>query len=376
MSLKLDWKRTFPDGCIIRGIKNEDESIIFNLYCSDKEIDIAINVNNGRQTIKEQRETGLLGTLESRESVHIATCYRGLGNRAWYKVYRGVITKFCCQQTLCIQATLNKERVLDASILDKNGETIETLRFSNVFDFSIDSSRDIMALSITGINIESSHSILIDLSTVDIVEELERFGGRILSTMDHLLIYGFKEHGLTYTKVFDKKGEEVLEIEGIPYLPPYNPLPIPVHGALKFTSGSIVVADKHTVKIVSPRDYSIITIYVKIPFTRGVFYVDLEENSMISLSNLMGKVVLIKHDARGVVDWVSHILREVAYLVASRSIIVMNTKGLGGETRVYQVSGKTLIHIDSFPPNVLPIIALGDSIVLTDGRVVTRYVIE
>ncbi|MEM0355434.1 MAG: hypothetical protein QXO78_01745 [Desulfurococcaceae archaeon] len=376
MSLKLDWKRTFPEDCIITGFKHESESIFFNLYCSSNELDVAVNVNNGRLTIKEQREPGLLGTFEFREHLFIATCYQGLGNRLWYRTCRGVITRFHCQQNLCILATLSKDRVLEASILDKNGETLETMKYNNVLDFTIGSSRDILALSISGLDIDYSRSILIDLSTMNIVDEIEKFGGQIVSTMDHVAVYGFKEYGLTHTKFFDKRGEEVLEIEGIPYFPPYNPLPIPIHERLKFPTNIIVVGDKHNVKIINPRDYSIIFAYTKMPFTKGIFDVDLEENTLISLLNLMGKPVLIKHDIRGVVDWVSHIMREVSYLVSSRNLVALNTRIFGGETRIYRVMDRKLIHIDSFGSNTIPIVINEDSVILTNGRLVTRYIVE
>lgn len=375
MKFKHDWTRKLPENCIVKSIDLEGENVVFGLYCVDKEIDIAVNILNGKVNLREQREPGIKGSLTKGLDTTMVTCYRGLNNKLWTKATRGLATRFICENDLCILAVLQKDYTLDVSFLDKNGETVDTAKFSKVYDYQLASSQDIIALTTMGFTSEDSHTMLIDTSTMSIIEEMEGFGGFAQSTKHHVLIYGFKETQL-YTKIFDKRGDEVLEIEGQPMVPPYNPVPQFTQDGFKFEPKAVPIVDKHVVKLVSLTDYSIFNVFIKLPFTRGVFDVDLVENTLITMNNIMSKPVLIKHDVRGGIDWVSHIVREVVYLVSSRSIVALNTRMFNGETRIYYVQGRHLAHLESFSGNVKPVLAYGDAVILTDNKLVSRYAVE
>ncbi len=375
MAVIHNWSRQLPENCELHFFRVTTDQIVLGLYCSDYLQELRVNTINGKIELGDRRKPELKGKVEMRKNFFIVSCYQGLGKILWNRVERGLNTKVLCKMEICIIATMNKDRELEVKIVDKRNEELDRIRIANVYDFHIGASDELIILSTTGFTEESNTVTIIDPATVSIVEHVPGFGGFVLSSSEHVFVYGYKEGGMI-TKVFTGEGEEVLETEGIPVLPPYNPFAYPLIHHGMFSTENIIIMDRNEIKVFDPYDFSLIYTALKPPLTRGVINVDINEPSMIVYGILTGKPYLIKYDHAGVVKWISHVLRDFVYALTSDKIIAMYIRSLGGETRIYRIAGNTLIHEESFAPHVFPLLVRGDTVILTDSRIISSYSIE
>lgn len=370
-----NWSRHLPEKCEIRSFKITAEQIILDLYCSDYVQELRLNTINGKIELGERRKPGLRGKVEKRRNFFIISCYQGINKILWNRVERGLNTKVICKMEICVITTINKDRVLEIRIVDKRNEELDYITIPNIYDFHVSASEDLIAISTLGYSEDSNTIILIDPATVSVIEHVTGFGGYVLSTLEYIFIYGYRGNSL-FTKIFSGEGEEVLETEGIPVLSPYNPFASPSRLPYMFSIENIVVMDRNEIKVFDIYDLSQIYTALKPPLTRGVIDVNINEPSIIVYGILTGKPYLIKYDHSGIIQWISHILKDFIYALVSDKIIAMYVKSFGGETRIYRINDNTLIHEESFAPKVLPLLVRGDTVILTDGRIVSSYSLE
>lgn len=375
MSLIHNWSRNLPRDCNIHYTRFESDWVIFGLYCTESIEEISIDTISGKLQKRRSSEAELKGFSEFRKNFYVLTCYRGLNKRIWNRVERSLNSKIICRQNICVTASLKPERVLEIKIIDIKNEDLETISIENTYDFHIGSSLDLIAVTTTGIRQEYSATVLIDPATLSVLDHLTGFGGYIVESTDYLLIYGFSK-GKYVTKMYSSHGEEVLEIDGIPVLVPYNPLTHRVHRDKLFDTKFIGIIDKNDIKIVDPSDFSIILTCIKPPFTRGVLSVDLEMYSVTVYSVFGNKPLIIKYDSSGAPVFISHELSGFRYgLFTSKMATIYVERGYG-ETRVYRIVDNMLIHEDSFGPGVFPIFVRGDTVILTDSKKISSYSME
>ncbi len=376
MALKHEWSRPLPSGCEIYSVRIHGEWIDLSLYCSDYISQILINIINGRIQTKERKGLELKGVIERRGEFYVATCYRGYENKLWNKVLRGLNLRFLCRTEICVSALMKPNRDVEITIMDKDGETIDIMTITNVYDYDMKASSSLIVLTTKGYREESTSTLLIDPATASIIDHITGFGGNVLASLDHVFVSGFRENRIV-TKVFSSDGEEVLEIDGQPVIPPYNPIAYQIPGSERFEAKNIVVMDRYEVKVFDTFDYSTIYTVLRPPFTRGVIDIDHEEYSIVTLSHIMGKPFILKYDFNGVVKWVSHIVRDLYYALVSNQLVAMYTRTPhGGETRVYRIEDGTLIHEDSFGYDVYPLVVRRNNVLLTNEKVVSSYTME
>ena len=94
------------------------------------------------------------------------------------------------------------------------------------------------------------------------------------------------------------------------------------------------------------------------------------------MTNLIGKPYLAKYGQAGDIKWISHILHGVNYVLASDKIVAVNHREPVRETRVYRIVGNTLVHEDTFGSQVYPLLVRGDTVILTNNKVVSSYSME
>ncbi|OYT38371.1 MAG: hypothetical protein B6U89_06045 [Desulfurococcales archaeon ex4484_58] len=373
MPLRHSWSRSLAGNCMVYSIRYRREWLELELYCKDHIATILLNVINGRIQHKDRREPELLGNIEVKDKFFVISCYNGLGNRLWSRVLKGIGAKFLCRKEICVSLLMKPDRKLEINILDKDGEVLDTMGVPNVYDFDIGGSREMIAVTTRGFREESTSTFLIDPSIASIIDHITGFGGHVISGLDLLFIVGYREREVI-TKVYSNEGEEVLEINGYPAIPPQNPIPYKVLGSEKFEIRKIVIIDKYEVKVFDPYDYSMIYTLMKPPFIRGVIDVNDEDYSITSLSTIMGKPYIVKYGINGNVQWISHIVRGFRYAFVSNKLLAMHVEGINGyETRVYRIDDHTLIHLDTFGSNAYPIFIRKDSILLSNDKIVSAY---
>lgn len=371
-----EWTRPLPSECSIFSIRFRREWLDIELYCREGIVESSINTLNGRIELKDRREPELKGVVERKGEVYVATAYRGFGNKLWTKTLKGLSVRFLCKTELCVLSILKPNRELEASLLDKDGETIDTVVLRSVYDYDLRSSHSMIALSTIGFGEESTSTLLIDPSTASIVDHITGYGGYVVACLDHVIVNGYRDNRAV-AKVFSSEGEEVLEVDGKAVLPPYNPFVYQLDGSERFEVKKIVLIDKYEVKVFDPYDYSMIYTVSRPPFTRGVLDIDVEEYRIVSLSHLMGKPLILEFDFRGSVKWVSHVIHGFRYgLVSSDMVSLYFIGDEGGETRIYSIEDNNLIHEDSFGGNVYPIALRKNRVILTNEKLISSYVLE
>lgn len=375
MSLVHNWSRSLPGNCSIHYVRFESDWIILGLYCTDSIEEISVDIINGKLQKRRSSEAELIGYSEFRKNFYVVTCYKGLNKRLWNRVERSINSKIVCRQNICVVANLKPERTLEVKIIDVKNEDLETINIENTYDFQIGSSLDLISITTTGMWQEHSATVLIDPATVSVLDYITGFGGYVVESTDYLSIYGFSK-GKYITRIYSSHGEEVLEIDGIPVLIPFNPLTYRVHRDKLFETRLIGVVDKNDIKIVDTSDFSISATFIKPPFTRGVINVDLEMYSIMVYSVFSSKPLIIRYDPNGVPLMISHEISGFKYGLFTNKIAAIFVERKDVETRVYRIIDNMLVHEDSFGPGVFPLIARGDTVVLTDSKKISSYSLE
>ena len=370
-----NWSRQLPENCELDYFRIISDQIMIGLYCRDYLIEVRVNAINGKVEIGERKRPELRSRVELRKNFYIISCYQGKDRVLWNRIERGLNTKVLCRMEICVIATLNKNRELEVKIVDKRNEEIDRVRINDVYDFHMSSSENLIVVSSIAVSEEANTTLIIDPATASIVDHRTGFGGYSLADLEHVLVFGY--HGESViTKVFSSEGEEVLESEGVPVLPPYNPFPYPINPRGDFSGNYITLIDRSEIKVFDSYDYSLIYTALKPPLTRGVIDVDVEEPSTTVYTVLAGKPYIAKFDHMGNIRWISHILTGFTYALTSDKLVAVHVSRGGGETRVYRIEGNALIHEESFGPRVYPILVRGDTIILTDGRIISSYSLE
>ena len=85
----------------------------------------------------------------------------------------------------------------------------------------------------------------------------------------------------------------------------------------------------------------------------------------------MGRPVIATYDINGKILWVSHSVRNLIYSLITSEIVGMAIKEDGiWKTKVYRIKRNSLELEEIFAPNVFPIYARKDNIIVTDSNVV------
>ncbi len=374
MAVRRIWVRTLPENCGLDGIGFQDEWIVFRLYCRNEQKNMLIDFLSGKTSIRSMGEPELRGRVEHRREFHTLFCYRGLKQRVWNRIIRGLNVKMVCRKDICVTGIIHPDHSLEVQIYSGNGDLLEKIGVGRVFHFDIVGSDNIIVVTTMGFTREETVTILFDGSTGTVVDYYTNFGGYALSSPDMVYVIGREEEAL-YTRGYNNDGEEIINDEGIPILIPYNPIPHQIPGMERFQSKGLIILDRMEVKVYNTFDYSIDYTILRPPFTRGVFYID--EYNIAVLGSIMGHSVILNYDLKGRIKWVSHLVRDLEYAIVSPSLVALYVKRNGrGETRIYSIDENTLRHEESFGPNAMPIIARRSYIVLTNGRVVAAYSME
>jgi len=357
---------------VITGLKNIGEFIEFKLYCKDKVQTVKLDTIHGKMEFGDSKKPGLIGRVEYRRGLYIVSCMEGLDKIAWSRVEKTLNAKIACRYDICVLATLNDKHVLTIKLIDKSNEELDEVNLENIYDFHIGGSEDLLVVSAISHTMEYNSTLLIDPTTVSILDHVTGFGGYILASLENTFVYGFKQ-GLLTTKVFSIEGEEILETTGIPVLPPFNPFSYPIGEYQLYSTPYIVIMDRNELKVYDPFDYTIKFIGLKPPLTRGVVNVDPDHGDIVVYASFTNKPFIAKFNIDGSIDWISHIIYGFRYALVSSGIVAVCLNNM--ETRIYRVSEPVLIHEDSFAP-AYPIFARGNTIILTDGKLVSSYTLE
>ncbi|MEM1741529.1 MAG: hypothetical protein QW615_04530 [Desulfurococcaceae archaeon] len=375
LNIVHNWTRVLPENCIIQYVKFESDWIIIGLYCSDSIEEISIDIVSGRIQRRKSSELELIGYAEFRKNFYVITCYKGLNKRLWNRIEKSLNSKVICRQNTCVTASLKPNRVLEVKVIDARNEEIESINIENTYDFQIGSSLSLVVLTTTGIRQEYSSTLLIDPSTISIIDHISGFGGYVVESTDYVLVYGFSRGGYV-TKIYDYHGEEVFEINGVPVLIPFNPLAYRVHRDKLFEFKLIAIIDRNDVKAINPYDFSIVFTSIKPPFTRGVLNIDVETYSLIVYSVLWNKPLIIKYDSNGTPLVISPQISSLRYGLFTNKIAAIYVERERGETRLYSIRDNIMVHEESFGPGVFPLVIKGDTIILTDSRKISSYSME
>ncbi|ADI31693.1 hypothetical protein [Staphylothermus hellenicus] len=378
MPIRHAWSRALPSNCSLDAVRFREEYIELRLYCADSMTLYTVNFISGKVDIRRIGEPELRGAVERKREFRILTCYKGYGNRAWSKIYRGLNTKMICRKDVCVVANLKPNYALDISAVTSNGDVLESVTVGGVYHFEVAGSDNLIVVTTRGIRADSTTTMLIDGSTGSVIDHVTGFGGSAVSSLDYVFVYGEHE-GKIITHGYNNEGEEIIPggEEGLPILPPFNPIPHRVPGSEIFEVKKVVLMEKNFLKLYNPEDYVIEYTLLKPPFTRGVFNINIHNYSATVLAQIMGWPFIINYDFKGRVIWSSHIIRDTIYGIVTGNIVALYVdNGKIRETKLYSVKDNTLVLEESFGPNALPLLVRRSNILLTDGRVVASYMME
>jgi len=375
LTLTHEWTRYIPEHCDIYSVISSGEHLLLNLYCRDYVVEAKLNIVTGKLEFGERKKPVLRGRVEFRKDLFLVTCFYGKDRVLWNKVEHGIGAKIACRMDICVVSSMSKERVLAVKVIDNRGEVLDQLTVPNVYDYHVASSENIIAVSTIGFSEENTVTLLVDAATASIVDYRSGFGGYAVADLDHVYVYSYRA-GNAVTKVFDNNGDEVLESDGIPVLPPYNPFAYRANKLFDHGPSHIVIMDKSTLKIYDPSEYTLITTMLKPPLIRGVMRVDVEKPSVVAFTSFMGRLYLAEFAFNGEIEWVSHVLPQLSYGIASNKLVALYVERETGETRVYRISDGMLVHEDTFAPNVYPLAVRGNQVVLTNNQLISAYTLE
>jgi hypothetical protein len=378
LPLRHTWTRALPSNCVIDNVRFREEYVALRLYCKDSMVEYLINFISGKVDTRKIGEPELRGIVERKREFRTLICFKGYKNRVWSRISRSLSTKMICRKDVCVIADLKPNYALDITVLTGSGDVLESVTVSRVYHFDIAGADNLIAVTTRGVRAESTITMLIDGSTGSVIDHVTGFGGSAIASPDYVLIYGEHE-GKIITHGYNNDGEEIIPggEEGLPILPPFNPIPHKVPGSDIFETKRIVFMGRNELRIYNPEEYVMEYTLVKPPFTRGVFNININEYTITVLAQIMGWPLIITFDFKGRIKWLSHIIRDLRYALVSGSVIAMYVhNGVRGETKIYSIKDNTLIHEESFGPNALPLLVRRTSILLTDGRVVAAYTME
>ncbi len=374
MPIRHIWTRGLPESCRLEGVGFRDEWIVFKLYCRDEMRSLTIDFLSGKTSIRSLGEPELRGMVEHKREFHTIFCYKGLKRRVWNKIIRGLNVKMICRKDICVVAVVNPNYSLEVQTYSGSGDLLEKIGLGRIYHFDLVASDNIIAVTSAGFTEEGTATILFDGSTGTVIDYYTGFGGYAVASPEMVFIMG-KQDDIFMTRGYNNDGEEMINDEGLPVLPPFNPIPLPVQGMEGYEPRIIALMDRHEIKVYNTIDYSIDYTFIRPPFTRGLFGID--EYSTTVLSSIMGNSLIINYDLKGRVKWASHLVRDLKYAVVSTNLVAMYVEREGrGETRLYSINEDILKHEETFGPNAKPIMARRSHIVLTDGRVVAAYAME
>ncbi|MET1159596.1 MAG: hypothetical protein ABWW65_01420 [Thermoprotei archaeon] len=375
MNIVRNWTTTLPEYCGIESIRFESEWIILDLYGKGNEAKIALNTINGKIQKREVREPGLKGFVEKKANEYIISIMKGCNNKLLSKVIRGLNVKLMCKQDLCIIAHINRERVLTITLISRDGSIIDELKIGKVYEFDIASTASVLALSTIGVNEETTLLLLVDPSTKSVIERLTGFGGFLLPSLDFIIVYSYIENK-PFSKIYTENGEELFEIDGLPTLPPYTPFPRHTNQYL-CEPHKIVFITKNDIRVVNSRDFTLENILPKPPLMRGVVDVDSRSYVITGFSKISGLPLLTQYLVTGDIKWFIHATNSFSYALASQRLIAIYSRSPLNETRIYALDDNGMpLYIDSFAPNVFPLIVKENTVILTDIKMVSSYSIE
>ncbi|ABN69365.1 hypothetical protein Smar_0252 [Staphylothermus marinus F1] len=378
MPIRHTWSRALPSNCSLDAVRFREEYIELRLYCADSMVLYTVNFISGKVDVRRIGEPELRGVTERKREFKTLICFKGYGNRAWTKIYRGLNTKMVCRKDVCVIANLKPNYALDINVVTGNGDVLESVTVGGVYHFEVVGSDNLIAVTTRGIRADSTITMLIDGSTGSVIDHITGFGGSAVSSLDYVFVYGEHE-GKIITHGYNNDGEEIIPggEEGLPVLPPFNPIPHKVPGSEIFEVKQVVLMGKNFLKLYNPEDYVIEYTLLKPPFTRGVFNINVNNYTAAVLAQIMGMPFIINYDFKGRVVWISHIIRDTIFAIISGDIVALYVDyGKMRETKIYSVKDKTLVLEESFGPNVLPLLVRRSNILLTDGRVVASYMME
>lgn len=378
MPLRHAWTRALPSNCSLDAVRFREEYIELRLYCSDSMTLYMVNFISGKVDIRRAGEPELRGVVERKREFRTLICYKGYGNRAWSRIYRGLNAKMICRKDVCVTANLKPNYALDVSVMTGNGDVLESITIGGVYHFEVVGAENLIVVTTRGVRADSTITMLIDGSTGSVIDHITGFGGSAVSSLDYVFVYGEYE-GKIVTHGYNNDGEEIIPggEEGLPILPPFNPISHKVPNSEIFEIKQVVIMGRNELKLYNPEDYVIEYTLIKPPFTRGVFNININDYTAAVLAQIMGRPLIINYDFKGRVKWISHIVRDLRYAIISGNVVAIYThNGRNGETKIYSVKDNTLVHEESFGPNALPLLVRRSSILLTDGRIVASYLME
>ena len=379
MPVKNLWSRTLQRNCRIDAIRYQYEWIELRLYCREQYLNYRINSISGKVEIRRLDHVPLRGTVDHRREFHTLICYRGLENRAWTRIVKVVNAKMVCRKDICVAALAKPGLILEINIFSGNGEILERFTISGVIDFKIVASDNLLVVTTRGIRKQGTITLVIDSSTGSIIEHLTGFGGNAVANIDYVLVYGEHE-GKMITQGYNNDGEEIIPggEEGIPVLTPFNPFPTMIdEQAIMFESKQIILMGKNELKLYNPEEFLVEYTFIRPPFTRGVLNLNIHENTASVVARIMGRPVIATYDINGKILWVSHSVKNLIYSLITSEIVGMAVKEDGiWKTKVYRIKGNSLELEKILAPNVFPIYARKDNIIVTDGNVVALYRVE
>ncbi len=374
MPLRHIWTRGLPEDCRLEGISFRDEWITFKLYCRKEMKSMTIDFLSGKTNVRSLGDPELRGAVEHKREFHTLFCYKGYKHRVWNKIIRGLDVKMMCRKDICVVAMVNPNYSLEVHTYSGSGDLLEKIGLGRIYHFDVVASDNLIAVTSAGMGEEGNATILFDGSTGTVIDYYTGFGGYAIAMPDMVFILG-KSEDTWITRGYNNDGEEMIHDEGIPILPPFNPIPHQIPGMEGYQSRITALMDRHEIKIYNMVDYSIDYTFIRPPFTRGLFSID-EYNTTV-LASIMGNSLIISYDLKGRVKWASHLIRDLKYAVISTNLVAMYVeRGGRGETRLYSINERILKHEETFGPNAMPIMARRSHIVLTDGRVVAAYAME